>query len=156
MSGTGRLKITGSPDKSMKDSIITAFDFLKSRRIELGIEKDIESYNFHVQIVDLMSSKEGSEGGVAFFVSMLSLLKNRAVQPGLVILGEMTIQGNIFPIRSLTEVLQVVKDNGAKKVLIPLESKKFFLEVPEDIVEKVDPIFYSDPMSAALKSLDLR
>jgi len=59
-------------------------------------------------------------------------------------------------IRSLTEVLQVVKDNGAKKVLIPLESKKFFLEVPEDIVEKVDPIFYSDPMSAALKSLDLK
>ena len=55
----------------MKESIITAFDYLKSRRIELGIEKDIESYNFHVQIVDLMSSKEGSEGGVAFFVAML-------------------------------------------------------------------------------------
>lgn len=156
LNGTGRLKITGSPDKSMKDSIITAFDYLKSRRIELGIEKDIESYNFHVQIVDLMSSKEGSEGGVAFFVSMLSLLKNRAVQPGLVILGEMTIQGHILPIRSLTEVLQVVKDNGAKKVLIPLESKRFFLKVPEDIVEKVDPIFYSDPLSAGLKSLDLR
>lgn len=156
LNGTGRLKITGSPDKSMKDSIITAFDYLKSRRIELGIEKDIESYNFHVQIVDLMSSKEGSEGGVAFFVSMLSLLKNRAVQPGLVILGEMTIQGHILPIRSLTEVLQVVKDNGAKKVLIPLESKRFYLKVPEDIVEKVDPIFYSDPLSAGLKSLDLR
>ena len=156
LKGTGRLKITGSPDKSMKDSVLTAFDYLKSRRIELGIEKDIESYNFHVQIVDLMSSKEGSEGGVAFFVSILSLLKNRSVQPSLVILGEMTIQGHILPIRSLTEVLQVVKDDGAKKVLIPLESKKYFLEVPEDIIEKVDPIFYSDPMSAALKSLDLR
>ena len=156
LTGTGKLKITGSPDKSMRDSIITAFDYLKSRHIELGIEKDIESYNFHVQIVDLMSSKGGSEGGVAFFVAILSLLKNRAVQSGLVILGEMTIQGNILPIRSLTAVLQVVKDNGAKKVLIPLESKKSFLEVPEDIMEKVDPIFYSDPLRAALKSLDLR
>ena len=68
----------------------------------------------------------------------------------------MTIQGHILPIRSLTEVLQVVNDNGAKKVLIPLETKKNFLEVPEDIMEKVDPIVYSDPMSAALKSLDLR
>ena len=46
-------------------------------------------------------------------------------------------------------------DNGAKKVLIPLSNKRDFLEVPGEIVEKVDPIFYSEPLQAALKALGI-
>ena len=36
----------------------------------------------------------------------------------------MSIQGNIKPLRSLTEPLQVAKDNGAKRALIPIENKR--------------------------------
>jgi len=46
-------------------------------------------------------------------------------------------------------------DNGARRALIPIENKRRFLEVSTDIMERVDPIFYSDPMTAALKSLGL-
>jgi ATP-dependent Lon protease len=77
------------------------------------------------------------------------------VQAGLVILGEMTIQGNILPVRGLTEPLQVIMDNGAKKVLIPLSNKRDFFEVPGEIVERVDPIFYSEPLQAALKAVGI-
>jgi ATP-dependent Lon protease len=38
-------------------------------------------------------------------------------------------------------------------VLIPVENKRHFLDVPGDVVEKVDPIFYADPLTAALKAL---
>ena len=69
------------------------------------------------------------------------------------VLGEMTIQGSILPLRSLVEPLQVIVDNGAKKVLIPISNKRQVLEVPGDLLEKVDPIFYSDPLSAALKAI---
>ncbi len=155
MAGSGKLKITGSPDKAMRESILTAYDYIRSRKRELGIEQDIDSYDFHVQVVDLMSAKEGSEAGVAFFVALYSLLKDKPVLPGLVILGEMTIQGNVVPVRSLTEPLQVAMDNGAKKVLIPVGNKRHFLEVPGDLIEKVDPIFYSDPLTAALKALGI-
>jgi ATP-dependent Lon protease len=44
-------------------------------------------------------------------------------------------------------------DNGAKCVLVPTSNKRHFLEVPGDLIETVDPIFYSDPMSAALKAI---
>jgi ATP-dependent Lon protease len=47
-------------------------------------------------------------------------------------------------------------DNGAKRVLIPLSNRRDFLEVPPDIVERVDPIFYSDPLTAAIKALEIR
>jgi ATP-dependent Lon protease len=46
-------------------------------------------------------------------------------------------------------------DNGARRVLLPTENKRQFLDMPGDIVEKVDPIFYSDPLTAAVKALGL-
>ena len=121
--------------------------------VTLGIERDIDSYDFHVQVVDLMSAREGFEAGVAFFVALYSLLREQPVQAGLVVLGEMTIHGNILPVKSLIEPLQLVMDNGAKRVLVPTANKRHFLEVPGDIIESVDPIFYSDPISAALKAI---
>lgn len=153
MSGSGKLRITGSPDRSMKESIVTAFDYVRANRTRLGIERDINSYDFHVQIVDLMQAKEGSQGGVAFFVALYSLLRDKPPLAGLVVLGEMTIQGNILPVRSLIEPLQVIVDNGAKKVLVPVSNKRQYLEVPGDLLERVDPIFYSEPLAAALKAI---
>jgi hypothetical protein len=51
------------------------------------------------------------------------------VSPALLVLGDMSVQGNIKPLRSLTEPLQVAKDNGAKRALIPIENKRNFLDV---------------------------
>ena len=155
MSGSGRLRVTGNPDRAMKESILTAFDYIKANKTRLGIERDLDSYDFHVQIVDLMHSKEGSQAGVAFFVALYSLLRDKPAQAGLVVLGEMTIQGNVLPVRSLVEPLQVIMDNGAKRVLIPVSNRRHFLEVPPDVIEQVDPIFYSEPLAAALKALGM-
>lgn len=155
MSGSGKLRITGNVDRAMKESIVTAFDYIKANKTPLGIERDIDSYDFHVQVVDLRQSKEGAQGGVAFFVALYSLLREKPVQAGLVVLGEMTIQGNILPVRSLVEPLQVIMDNGAKRVLIPTSNRRQFMEVPPDILERVDPFFYSEPLAAALKALGI-
>ena len=62
------------------------------------------------------------------------------MQAALVILGDLSIQGNIKPMRSLAEPLQVAMDNGARKALKPLEDKRNFLEVSGEIVERVDGI----------------
>jgi ATP-dependent Lon protease len=75
------------------------------------------------------------------------------VRPALVVLGEVTIRGNMLPVRSLAEPLQVAMDNGAKRALVPVENKRSFLEVAGDVVERVDPIFYGEPLAAALKAL---
>ena len=60
----------------------------------------------------------------------------------------MSVQGNIKPVRSLVEPLQVAMDNGAKRALIPIENKRNFLDVTADVLEHVDPIFYGDPKTA--------
>jgi ATP-dependent Lon protease len=73
----------------------------------------------------------------------------------MLVLGDLSVQGNIKGLRSLAEPLQLAMDNGAKRALIPIENKRSFLEVTGDVVEHGDPIFYGDPKTAAFKALGI-
>ena len=153
--GSGRLKVSGSVGRSIKDSFNRAFDYLKGIRAEVGIGSDIYNNDFSVEAIDLLGTGVDSPSGIALFVAVISALKKQSVQPALLILGDMTVQGNIKQLPSLSEALQVGLDNGAKKALIPIENKRHFFEVSADIVEAVDPIFYKDPTTAAYKGLGI-
>jgi ATP-dependent Lon protease len=72
---------------------------------------------------------------MALVVAIYSALKKQAALPGLLVLGDLSIQGNIKAIRSLAEPLQVGMDNGARRALIPIENKRNFLDVSADIID---------------------
>jgi ATP-dependent Lon protease len=124
-------------------------------KVAMGIGQQLDTTDFHVEAIDLLSNHVPCEAGVALVIAIYSALKKHSVLPGLMILGDLSIQGNIKSVRVLTEPLQVSMDNGARRALIPLENKRHFLEVAGDIVERVDPIFFSDPMTAAMKALGM-
>jgi ATP-dependent Lon protease len=153
--GTGKLKLAGGVTGATKESVQRAFGYLQSHKGELGIAHDFDTSDLHVEVMDLLGNRVEAEVGVAFFVATYSALRRAPVAPAMLVLGDMSVQGNIKPLRSLTEPLQVAKDNGAKRSLIPIENKRNFLDVPGDVVEFVDPIFYGDPKTAAMKVLGL-
>ncbi len=152
-SGTGRLKLAGGVSGAMKESVQRAFAYMQSNKSDLGVGRDLDISDLHVEVIDLLANRAQVEVGVGFFVAAVSALRSTPVAPALVVLGDMSIQGNLKPTRSLVEPLQVGMDNGAKRALIPIENRRSFLEVASDIVEHVDPIFYGDPKVAALKGL---
>jgi ATP-dependent Lon protease len=154
-SGTGKLKPAGGVAGSMKESVQRAFSYLLANKTPLGVGHEVDTHDFHVEVIDLLGNKVEAEIGVGFFVAAYSILRRGAPQPGLLVLGDMSIQGNIKAVRSLTEPLQVAMDNGAKRALIPIENKRQFLEVNPDVLEHVDPIFYGDLRQAAYKALGL-
>jgi ATP-dependent Lon protease len=151
--GTGKLKLAGGVSGAMKESIQRAFSYVQAKKGELGIARDVDSSDVHVEVIDLLGNRVEAEVGVAFFVACYSAFRKAPITPALLVLGDMSIQGNIKPMRSLTEPLQVAKDNGAKRALIPIENKRNFLDVSADIMEQVDPIFFGDPKTAAMKVL---
>ena len=153
--GTGKLKHAGGANTSMKESITRAFGFLQGSKVALGIASAFDTTDFHVEAIDLMSNRINCDAGMAVLVAIISALKKTPVQPGMVILGDLSIQGNLKPVTSLAEPLQVAMENGARRALIPLGNKRNFLEVSGDIAEKVDPIFFSDPQTAAAKALGI-
>ena len=152
-SATGKLKMAGGISGAMKESVQRAFSYVQAKKAELGIARDLETSDMHVEVIDLLGNRVEAEIGVAFFVAAYSALRKAPVSPALLVLGDMSVQGNIKPLRSLTEPLQVAKDNGAKRALIPIENMRNFLDVSADIMEHVDPVFYGDPKTAALKVL---
>jgi len=154
-SGTGKLRSAGGIKGSLKESIARAFSYLQAHKSELAIARDLDTSDLHVQVIDLLGNKVEAELGVAFVVAVYSIIRKAQPQAGLLVLGDMSVQGNIRPARSLTEPLQVAMDNGARRALIPIGNKRQFLEVNPDVLEKVDPIFYGEVRQAALKALGL-
>jgi ATP-dependent Lon protease len=153
--GTGKLKVAGGIDGDMREAIQRAFAFIQGHKVEMGIGQSVDLTDFHVEAIDLLANHISAEPGVALVVAIYSAIKKQPVLPALLILGDLSIQGNIKPVRSLPEPLRIGMDNAARRALVPIENKRHFFEVPADIVERVDPIFFGDPMTAAMKALGM-
>ena len=153
--GTGKLKMSGGIDSTMKESLQRAFAYIQGHKVNMGIAAAIATTDFHVEAIDLLTNHVACDAGIGLLVAIYSAVKKHSVMPGLLVLGDLSIQGNIKAVRSLVEPLQLGMDNGARRALIPIENKRHFLEVSADVIERVDPIFYGDSMTAAMKALGM-
>jgi len=154
-SGSGKLKAAGGIAGNTKESISRAFSYLLANKTAFGVGREVDTQDFHVEVIDLLGNKVAAEIGVAFFIAAYSMLRKAPPLSALLVLGDMSIQGNIKPIRSLVEPLQAAMDNGGRRALVPIENKRQFLDVSPDVLEQVDPVFYGDLRQAAFKALGL-
>lgn len=152
-SGTGKLKPAGGLTRDMSESVKRAFAYLSGHKVELGVGREMDSTDFHVQAVDLIGSSNGADIGIAFMIALMSAVRKNSVLPSLVVMGDLSIGGTIKSVSSIHEPLQLAMENGAKKALIPIENKRNFFDVPGDVVAQVDPVFYIDPRTAVMKAL---
>jgi len=49
--------------------------------------------------------------------------------------------------------LRVAMDSGARRVMIPTANRKDFATLPDEMIDKMQIEFYSDPAQAAFKAL---
>lgn len=69
--------------------------------------------------------------------------------------GDLTIQGNLKGVSSITDPLQVALENGANRALVPISNKFQFAALPEETIAKLDVVFYGDLDRAVLKAIEL-
>ena len=108
-----------------------------------------------MQAINLQQAKEGAETAVAFFISLVSALLSKPVRAQTVVLGEMSVQGLLLKVTNLTERMQLALDSGAKYVLIPSENKRDLADVPDEVLNKLQATFYTDPINAAIRAMGL-
>ncbi len=77
----------------------------------------------------------------------------RPLQAQMVVLGDMSLGGNVVPVENLAECMQVAFDAGAKRILLPMASVTDIPTVPGELFAKFQTSFYSDPVDAAFKAL---
>jgi ATP-dependent Lon protease len=139
----------------MRESTQRAFAYIQGHKVNMGIAQALDTTDVHVEAIDLLTNRVSCDIGIALVVAIYSALTRHTALPGILILGDLSIQGNIKAVRSLAEPLQLGMENGARRALIPIENKRNFLDVSADIMERVDPIFYGDPLTAAVKALGM-
>lgn len=152
--GTGKLKTPTAMHKSMKESLARAFAYLQSVKDTAGLTQLMATKDLNVEAVDLSGGAIEGGAGVAFYVAMISALQGRKMLAGTVILGDLTVQGNIKGPVSMVQVLQVVLENGALRALVPMANKAQFGGLSEEVVEKMVLGFYGDVDRAVLKGVE--
>ncbi len=153
--GSGRIIPLGSLSTKMKEALKTASALLKANLKNLGVDHDLNAYDFTVQTINLNQAKEGAETAVAFFVSMVSAILGQPVLGQTVIVGEMSVQGMLLKVNALPERMQLAVEAGARRILIPSENKRDIADVPDAILTATQWQFYDSPTKAAIIGMGL-
>ena len=151
--GSGRIIPLGNLSSTMKEAIKTADAYLKANLKNLGIDRDLKSYDFTIQAINLNQAKEGAETAVAFFISLVSAILEQArprpdrgprrdERPGHAPQGQL---------RSPSACSSPSK-RAPKRILIPSENKRDLAEVPDAILTAIQWQFYDSPIKAAVLS----
>ena len=151
--GSGRFQVIGVTSKSIRESARMAFDYLRVNSRRIGLDHDVSSYDFNVQVMSPMQGKETEDLGMAFYIAILSALVGKSIAGGLVVLGQMSIHGVLSRVEQLSDRLRIAMDAGARQVLIPTANAPDFASIPPELLDKLRVDFYSEPSQAAFKAI---
>lgn len=154
VSGTGKFDKSGvSSHRGARESLDTAFRYFtaNSKNISNTISTKTKDFLMHISDLQGIGMTEGL--AIAELIGLCSGALEKPLQESTVVIGNMTVGGTIAKVEEFANVLQVCVDAGAKKVLIPAASVVDLQTVPPDLLVKVQPIFYADPIDAVYKAL---
>jgi ATP-dependent Lon protease len=153
--GSGKKSLSGSTGTEMKEEFQTAYDYLKANIRELSRDESLDDYDIKVQVLNPSDAESGTETSVGFLAGVISGILGRPVRPGMVALGALSLTGELVKVGSLVDKLQLAVDAGAQTVLLPAKNKEDFGKIPDEILDELELVFYTDPIEAASKAMKL-
>jgi len=152
--GNGSLTLSGfGSNAAAKEAVKVGFDYFKANASSISASAKTANHNYHLHVVELQNVGPTNAMTLTAFVALCSGLLAKPVQSQLVVLGSMSLGGNIIPVQNLAESLQVAFDAGAKRVLLPMASVGGIPSIPGELFAKFQTSFYADPQDAVFKSL---
>lgn len=157
MPGNGKFTHTGfGSGSAISDELKEAVNYCRSNLSRISQNARYAESEMHMKATDIngIGTLEGLE--LSVFISLVSGLTDRPVQPQMCVLGSMSIGGTIIPTSDLPGALQIAADAGAKRILIPVADMMQYSKVPSDLISKFSLEVYSDPVDAAFKALGIK
>ena len=152
--GSGKLQTSGLWNSSAaKEQVKIAFDYFKANSSRMSAGTHVMDHDFHIHAVELQNTGPFTHLALASLVAFASGLLGKPVQSQMVVLGDMSLGGNVTPVESIAECLQVAFDAGAKKVTLPMSSAADIPSIPAELFTKFQTSFYADPVDAVVKAL---
>jgi len=155
--GSGQLKLSGfGSNSAAKESVKVGFDYFRANAAQIQASLKPAGHDYHLHVVEAHNTGPSAALTMSSFVALCSGLLEKAVEPQMVVLGTMSLGGNIVPVENLAESLQVAADAGAKRLLLPMASVGDIPTIPGELFAKFQTSFYADPRDAVFKALGVQ
>jgi ATP-dependent Lon protease len=152
--GNGKLNTSGLGSSSgAKEGLKVAHDYFKANVNRVSTMTKAGDFDLHLHMIELHNTGPSKQMTLASFIAYCSATMKRPTQNQMIVLGDMSLGGNIIPAENMAEALQVGMDAGAKKVLLPMANAQDIPTVPAELFSKYQVSFYSDPVDAVFKAL---
>jgi len=141
MPGKGEIKITGKLGDVMKESVLAAISYIRSRSLDWDLEVNFfKEHDIHLHVPEGAIPKDGPSAGIAICTSILSAITKIPVKNNIAMTGEITLGGRVLGIGGLKEKLLAALRGGVKQVLIPSENIKDLDDIPAKVIEGLEII----------------
>jgi ATP-dependent Lon protease len=135
------VEVTGLHGKVLKDSVKTAYNIVRTRFRELGInEKRLQQQRVAVHLVRIAEPKDGPSAGLAFVVGIVSALTNRPVKAACAMTGEVTLFGEVKSVGGIPHKIKAAVKAGRKKVLIPADNGRDLNQVNDEVLSQLEVV----------------
>src|SRR6516165_2699833 len=102
--GNGTLKTSGlGSNSAAKEAIKVGFDYFKANASRISASIKAGDHDYHLHVVELHNTGPTTAMTLAAFVALCSGVLARPLQPQIVVLGSMSLGGNIVPVEDLAE-----------------------------------------------------
>lgn len=140
--GKGKLILTGSIGKSMRESIDVIVSYLKKRAKKLKINPEIfNTHDIHIHGMLTDIPKDGASAGIAICTALYSALTNQVISHEIAMTGELSLNGDIIPIGGVKEKLIAAFNRNVKHVFISAKNRPNVLKAPAEVLKKLDIIY---------------
>ena len=150
--GKGEVKITGKLGDVMKESVLAAISYIRSKAEVFGIDLAFfKEHDIHLHVPEGAVPKDGPSAGISICTSITSAVTKIPVRNDIAMTGEITLGGRVLGIGGLKEKLLAAVRGGVTTAIIPSENMKDMAEMPQNIKEKLNVI----PVTTADEVLNL-
>lgn len=138
--GVGNIKITGMLKQVMNESVNVSLSHVISKKEEYKINFDFKKIDLHIHVLDGATKKDGPSAGVALTTAIISLVLSKTVSNKIAMTGEITLNGFVKKVGGVKEKLIGAYNGGIKKIFIPKENHNDLLDVPTEVLQKLEII----------------
>ncbi len=151
--GSG-VKILNKPvPPAFRESMSYAEQNLYTRAQQLLGDKDPRHHEFTVQLRAFDAAKSGAQVGVAALVSLCTAMLKKSVRGGIIIVGEINLDGSIEPIHNPVTIAEIAVEKGATSLLMPVGCRRQLFDLSDDMATKIDIQYYQDARDVLLKAM---
>lgn len=110
----GKLIATGKLGKLAQEAVKNI-----SAVIKRHMNRDLASYDIHVQFLQTYEGVEGDSASISVAVSVISALEGIPIDQSTAMTGSLSVRGDVLPVGGVTGKVEAAIDVGLKQVIIP-------------------------------------